>query len=68
MTELERHLLDALKRLEAQQQERDRAFAATLTDLTTRLNDWAGRTEVLTAQLGALANRIERLQSILMNS
>ena len=62
MTELERHLLDALQRLEADCQERDRTFANTLTDLSKRLNDGAGRIEILNLQVNALVTRIERLQ------
>ncbi len=56
MTELEHHLLDALKRLEAQYQSRDQAFADTLKTLTAQL-------ESLSAQLDDLAARVERLHA-----
>jgi chaperonin cofactor prefoldin len=65
MTELEHHLLSALKRLESQYQERDRQFADTLGNLTKQLNDGAKRSETLTSQVSVLNGRIERLQTIL---
>ena len=64
MTELEQHLLSALKRLESQYQERDRLFADTLASLSKRLNDGAKRLETLNSQLTVLNGRIERLQTI----
>jgi hypothetical protein len=65
MTELEAHLLSALRGLEAHYQERDRQLADTLRDLSKRLNDGAGRIEILSVQVTALAGRIERLQAVL---
>ncbi len=56
MTELETHLLDALKRLEAQYQSRDQTFADKLKALSTQL-------ELLSRQLNDLAVRIERLHT-----
>ena len=53
MTELEQTLLAALKRLEAQYQSRDQAFAGTLKTLTAQL-------ETLSARVNDLAARIER--------
>jgi hypothetical protein len=65
MTELEQHLLSALKRLESQYQERDRLFADTLNSLSKQLNDGAQRIETLNSQVTVLNGRIERLQTIL---
>ena len=58
MTELENHLLDALKRLEAQYQSRDQAFAGTLKTLTAQL-------ETLSTRVKDLAGRIEHLRAIM---
>ncbi len=58
MTELENHLLNALKRLEAQYRSRDEAFAGTLKTLTAQL-------ESLSAQVNDLAARIESLHAIM---
>ena len=65
MTELEAHLLEAFKRLDNQYQLRDQQLTRAVGELTKRLNDGAGRIEILSAQVTALAGRIERLQTIL---
>ena len=65
MTELERHLLEALKRLESHYTERDQAFSCVLDDLTKRLSDGAERMNALSAQLDALSVRLDQLQSVL---
>lgn len=56
MTELESHLLQALKRLEAQYESRNQTLANTLKTLTAQL-------ETLSAQLNALTERFERLRA-----
>lgn len=65
MTELETRLLAAFKQLEAQSREREQQLTLSIADLTKRLTDGAGRTEILSSQVTALAARIERLQTIL---
>lgn len=65
MTELETHLLAALKRLEVQSREREQRLTLSIADLIRRLTDGAGRIEILSSQVTALAGRIERLQTIL---
>ncbi len=65
MTELERHLLNSLNRLESQYQERDRQFAVTLANLSRQLNDGVKHVEVLNLRMQGLNGRIEHLQSIL---
>ena len=56
MTELESHLLAALKRLEAQYQSRDQAFADTLKTLVAQV-------ETLSVRASDLAVRIEHLHA-----
>jgi len=58
MTELENHLLNALKRVETQYQCRDQAFAATLKSLAEQL-------ETLSTRVNDLAARIEHLREIM---
>lgn len=65
MTELEQHLLDALKRLEAEYQARDQLLASRLNDLVRQLTNGEKRIGALTAQVNVLAGRIERLQQAL---
>ena len=65
MTELERHLLSALKRLEFQYQERDRQLAVTLASLSKQLNDGVRHVETLNLRIQGLNGRIEQLQTAL---
>jgi chaperonin cofactor prefoldin len=65
MTELEFHLLEAVKRLEAEYQERDQMLSKRLQDLATQLTDGEKRIGALTAQVNILTGRIARLQQAL---
>ena len=61
MTELESHLTEALQRLEAQYRQRDQMLAATLIDLSARLDASAAQQKSLSSQVHDLAGRVERL-------
>ena len=65
MTELERHLLNALNRLESQYQERDQQFADTLATLSKQLNAGVKHVELLNLRIQGLNGRIEQLQAAL---
>jgi hypothetical protein len=65
MTELERHLIEALKRLESNYMKRDQAFATTLDDLAKRLSDGAESMKMFSKQLAVFSQRLEQLQSVL---
>ena len=65
MTELETRLLQIVQRMEKAHQEREREFAATLADLTKRLNVSATQFTALSAHVDDLAKRIQQLHAIL---
>jgi septal ring factor EnvC (AmiA/AmiB activator) len=65
MTELETRLLQIVQRMERSYQERDRQLAATLADLTRRLNVSAMQLTTLSTHVNDLNTRIERLRAIL---
>lgn len=65
MTDLERHLVEALKRLESNYIERDQTFATTLDDLAKRLSVGAERMTAFSKELDVFSQRLEQLQSAL---
>jgi hypothetical protein len=66
MTELETRLLLTVQLMEKFQEERERQFSATLSDLMKRLNNSATQFTTLSTQVKDLSRRIEHLHRILI--